>query len=73
MTVARDEMSRAVRLLVDGEEVGRTDYDETSWAGMELLEGVGSAIAKKMGWDLVIEDWDRYGDDDDGHAKEGEG
>lgn len=60
LTVQRDEMSRSVRLLVDGEEVGQTDYDETSWAGLELLERVGRALAARSGWRLVEEDWDRY-------------
>lgn len=44
------------RLLLDGEEIGRADYDNHGSAGLELLEGLARNIARVTGLPLEMEE-----------------
>ena len=50
MTIVNDEIHQRITVLLDEEEVCCTDYDETGWAGLELVEYMAKNIARKAGW-----------------------
>jgi hypothetical protein len=59
---------RAVAIRVNGKEVGRTDYDESGWAGLSLLRNVARNVADASGLTVATIDGD---DEDDNEDPEG--
>lgn len=49
LAIRRDGDDRFV-VRLDGEEVGVALHDDIGWSGMEVVEGLVKAIAKKAGW-----------------------
>lgn len=49
---------RAVALRLNGTEIGRTDYDESGWAGLSLLRNIANTLATATALTVITVDGD---------------
>lgn len=48
-----DGNGQAITVMIDGEQVTHTDYDESGYAGIAAVYGTVAAIARKFGITLI--------------------
>ena len=46
--IKSNEIDRATRILVDGKCICSTDYEESGWTGVELVENLARDMAKAL-------------------------
>lgn len=53
LEIRTDFVRESVRFVVDGEDCGGTNHDESGWTGMRAMEDLMRSVAHRLGWEVT--------------------